>query len=199
MITLVSVRFSSQDRTRRPNTLIQALPAHQLSTVRLKATSCLIWRYVPINNSWISAPLCYAVPYPLPPQMVILLYVYLSTRHLGVCWKNIKNPRPEKNFVGSTWNSKLGMTWIIFFSMFFERKQKGFFLWIISWARLIESPCYFDSSRSFRFEKALVIIRYENSFVIFDIYTPFLKSIFFSFGLCKKKENHVRKKNRPML
>ena len=131
MITLVSVRFSSQDRTRRPNTLIQALPAHQLSTVRLKATSCLIWRYVPINNSWISAPLCYAMPYPLPPQMVIFLYVYQtlsSTRHLGVCWKNIKNPRPEKNFVSSTWHSKLGMTWIIFFLMVFERNKKDFFV-----------------------------------------------------------------------
>ena len=83
MITLVSVWFSSQDRTRRPNTLIQALPAHQLSTVRLKATSCLIWRYVPINNSWISAPLCYAVPYPLPPQMVILLYVYQTLKRMA--------------------------------------------------------------------------------------------------------------------
>ena len=114
MITLVSVWFSSQDRTRRPNTLIQALPAHQLSTVRLKATSCLIWRYVPINNSWISAPLCYAMPCHTPSHhkwsSFYTFTKHSSARHLGVCWKNIKNPRPEKNFVRSTWNSKLGMT-----------------------------------------------------------------------------------------
>ena len=113
-----------------------------------------------------------------------------SARHLGVCWKNIKNPRPEKNFVSSTWNSKLGMTWIIFFSM--ELKEtKRIFLWIISWARLVESPCYFDSSRSFRFEKALVIIRYENGFVIFYIHNPFWKV--YSFHLCKRKKITLEK------
>ena len=93
----------------------------------------------------------------------------------------------------------LNWEWHELFSFwcFLKENKKDFFLWIISWARLIESPCYFDSSRSFRFEKALVIIRYENSFVIFDIYTPFLKSIFFSFGLWKRKKIMLEKKIGP--
>ena len=85
----------------------------------------------------------------------------------------------------------LNWEWHELFSFwwFLKETKRIFFLWIISWARLVESPCYFDSSRSFRFEKALVIIRYENGFVIFHIQysQPLLKSLFFSFRLCKRK------------
>lgn len=88
----------------------------------------------------------------------------------------------------------LNWEWHELFSFWwFLKETKRIFLWIISWARLVESPCYFDSSRSFRFEKALVIIRYENGFVIFDIHNPFWKVYSFHFVCVKERKSHLKK------
>ena len=66
---LVSVRFGVRTEQEGQIRSYKHLP---VQCTGAEATSCLIWRYVPINNSRISTDWA-VLPYPLPPQMVIVL------------------------------------------------------------------------------------------------------------------------------
>ena len=190
MITLVSVRFSSQDRTRRPNTLIQALPAHQLSTSK---GDFVLDMAVRANQQFLdlsTTVLCHAIP---PPTTNGHPFIRLPNTQAHGIWvsagKTLKTHARKR--ILSALLGTLNWEWYELFSFWwFLKETKRIFLWIISWARLVESPCYFDSSRSFRFEKALVIIRYENGFVLFDIQNPFWKVYSFHFVCVKERKSH---------
>ena len=189
MIALVSVRFSSQDRTRRPNTLIQALPAHQLSTSK---GDFVLDMAVRANQQFLdlsTTVLCHAIP---PPTTNGHPFIRLPNTQAHGIWvsagKTLKT-HARKRILSALYGT-LNWEWHEYFLFDEIERNKKDFLWIISWARLVESPCYFDSSRSFRFEKALVIIRYENWFEACDIHNPFWKVCSFHFVCVKERKSH---------